>query len=135
MNMKSFLKNYVPYGCMCFTAILLISACSAFLHNTPLILDAASLLRDFGICMLLIIADYGINEYMEFKTYRSFVITEFLILTGIFLILNNAEHLDTLQVRSIISQILSMAVILGAIRLYIAYSFRKEIDDLNEHLK
>ena len=62
--MKSFLKNYVPYGCMCFTAILLINACSAFLHNTPLILDAASLLRDFGICMLLIIADYGINEYM-----------------------------------------------------------------------
>ena len=55
--MKSFLKNYVPYGCMCFTAILLINACSAFLHNTPLILDAASLLRDFGICMLLIIAD------------------------------------------------------------------------------
>ena len=53
MNMKSFLKNYVPYGCMCFTAILLINACSAFLHNTPLILDAASLLRDFGICMLL----------------------------------------------------------------------------------
>ena len=127
--MKSFLKNYVPYGCMCFTAILLINACAAF------ILDAASLLRDFGICMLLIIADYGINEYMEFKTYRSFVITEFLILTGIFLILNNAGHLDTLQVRSIISQILSMAVILGAIRLYIAYSFRKEIDDLNEHLK
>ena len=40
--MKSFLKNYVPYGCMCFTAILLINACSAFLHNTPLILDAAS---------------------------------------------------------------------------------------------
>ena len=73
--MKSFLKNYVPYGCMCFTAILLINACSAFLHNTPLILDAASLLRDFGIYMLLIIADYGINEYMEFKTYRSFVIT------------------------------------------------------------
>lgn len=106
-------KNYVPYGCMCFTAILLINACAAFLHNTPLILDAASLLRDFGICMLLIIADYGINEYMEFKTYRSFVITEFLILTGIFLILNNAGHLDTLQVRSIISQILSMAVILG----------------------
>lgn len=120
---------------MCFTVILLINACSAFLHNTPLILDAASLLRDFGICMLLIIADYGINEYMEFKTYRSFVITEFLILTGIFLILNNAGHLDTLQVRSIISQILSMAVILGTIRLYIAYSFQKEIDDLNEHLK
>lgn len=35
----------------------------------------------------------------------------------------------------IISQILSMAVILGTIRLYIAYSFQKEIDDLNEHLK
>lgn len=72
--MKSFLKNYVPYGCMCFTAILLINACSAFLHNTPLILDAASLLRDFGICMLLIIADYGINEYfiyiyLSYTTY------------------------------------------------------------------
>ena len=131
--MKSFLKNYVPYGCMCFTAILLINACSAFLHNTPLILDAASLLRDFGICMLLIIADYGINEYMEFKT--SHCHNKFLILTGNFPNLNNAEHLDTHQVRSIISQILSMAVILGAIRLYIAYSFRKEIDDLNEHLK
>ena len=75
------------------------------------------------------------SQYTTYSAYRSFVITEFLILTGIFLILNNAEHLDTLQVRSIISQILSMAVILGAIRLYIAYSFRKEIDDLNEHLK
>ena len=133
--MKRFLKNYVPYGCMCFTAILLLNACAAALHNTSLILNGSKLLKEFGICMILIIADYIINEYMEFKTYRSFIITEFLILTGLFLILNNAGHLETLHVRSIISQILSMAVILGAIRLYIAYSFQKEIDDLNEHLK
>lgn len=135
MNMKTFLKNYVPYGCMCFTAILLINACAAVFHNTPLILDATSLLKDFGICMLLILADYFINEYMEFKTYRSFVITEFVILTGLYLVLSNAGHLHTLHVQAIASQILNMALLLGAIRLYVSYSFRKEIDDLNAHLK
>lgn len=131
--MYKVIKIYFPKTCMIFTLVMLATVVMDFLYRRWNAYDLY-MLEILGIITLFYTVDYFIAK-INFKTYKGYVITNYSIMLGLYLVFANILGWMQLTIGSIIRLMIPFTVIYMLMYAYISYMNRKEADRINQLLK
>ena len=133
--MKYFLKNWLPFGCVGIVLFLTIQGAFAVFFQRSFY--GEQLLYIIVLGLAITIVDYLFYLFMNKMNPISrylYMVLEYLALVPICIFINWIFDSSSLQLNSIRSQLIWLALTLGFIRWYVNRIFTRETEELNELL-
>lgn len=130
--MNKIMKFYLPGTCIVFTLAMLSSMVINVLYG-GFNEGHVYMLQILGMIILFEVIDYFVSQF-NFKTYRAYFITEYLIMLVLYLGLGKVFHWFSFTLSNIIVVTIAFTLISISIFSYFRYMSRKEADRINQLL-
>lgn len=130
--MYRFFHKYLPYGCICGVLCMIVESINAIRFSTTI--EGTVILSDIAMIMILTIACYVIDFY-DFKSYRSYFFTRYVILFIIFMIAYQLFFTIPFSFHGVFNLWLIYTVNILLIQAYVNHTVVKETAQMNALLQ
>lgn len=129
--MKNFLKNYLPYGCICTVISIIINCTYAIIYTT--VINPIHILTLIAVILFLTFISYVLST-INFSSLRIFYTCEYLIFNGVIIIYNLVISNTSEIFLQCLEWIFWSTIVYLAIRYYIYRILSSTAEEINNDL-